>query len=118
MYIIISVSLTVCLYDCLAFQDSELLYEVEVPGPPTCLHLSENNGGQYSQQNIAYNIAKFTRMKCITYIYAQFTETELYPVARASNRGLHPVTWALRKKCGQCFVIWVSKCQLTDWIGI
>jgi len=72
-------------------------------------------------------------MKSITYIYAQFTKRELYPVAWASNRGLHPVTWALRKnvdsvllfgfqnirkKFGQCFVIWVSKRQLTDCTGI
>lgn len=27
-------------------QDSELLYEVEVPGPPMCLRLAENNGGE------------------------------------------------------------------------
>ncbi|KAK7486998.1 hypothetical protein BaRGS_00021814 [Batillaria attramentaria] len=27
-------------------QESELLYEVEVPGPPTCLQLSENTGGE------------------------------------------------------------------------
>ena len=78
-------------------------------------------------------LKKFTRMKSITYIYAQFTKRELYPVAWASNRGLHPVIWALRKnvdsvllfgfqnirkKFGQCFVIWVSKHQLTDCTGI
>ncbi|PVD34246.1 hypothetical protein C0Q70_05514 [Pomacea canaliculata] len=27
-------------------QESELLYEVEVPGPPMCLHLSDNSGGE------------------------------------------------------------------------
>lgn len=29
-----------------ALQESELLYEVEVPGPPMCLHLSDNSGGK------------------------------------------------------------------------
>ena len=59
-------------------------------------------------------LQKFTRMKSITYIYAQFTRTELYPVAWASDRGLHPVTWALRKNV-ECFVIWVTKYKKEIW---